>query len=60
LKASFGLTANYLYVPAELEENHERFVREGEIRVSGDLEREYKAVAEAWRGERYKSKKTIN
>jgi hypothetical protein len=35
-------------------------VREGEIRVSGDLEREYKAVAEAWRGERYKSKKTMN
>ncbi len=59
LKASFGLTANYLYVPAELEENHERFVREGEIRVSGDLEREYKAVAEAWRGERSKHTKTV-
>jgi len=57
LQASFGLTANYLYVPADLEENHERFGREGEIRVSHDLEREYKAVAQAWRGESQKSKK---
>lgn len=57
LKASFGVTANYLYVPAELEENHERFVREGEIRVSNELEREYKVVAEAWRGEPRRSKK---
>lgn len=58
LQASFGLTANYLYVPAELEENHERFVREGEIRVSNELEREYKAVAAAWRDEPHKGKKT--
>ena len=57
LQASFGLTANYLYVPAELEENHERFVREGEIRVSHDLEREYRNVSEIWRGELHKSKK---
>jgi len=57
LQASFGLTANYLYVPAELEENHERFVREGEIRVSHDLEREYRAVAEAWRGEPHRGKR---
>ncbi len=57
LQASFGLTANYLYLPSELEENHERFVREGEIRVSHELEREHKAVTEAWRGEPQKSKK---
>ena len=57
LQASFGLTANYLYVPAELEENHERFVREGEIRVSNELEREYKTVAAAWRDEPPKGKK---
>jgi malonyl-CoA decarboxylase len=57
LQASYGLTANYLYVPAELEENHERFVREGEIRVSHELEREYKAVIEAWRSEPHKNKK---
>jgi malonyl-CoA decarboxylase len=59
LQASFGVTANYLYVPADLEENHERFVREGEIRVSHDLEREYKTVTEAWRDEPHKSKKTV-
>lgn len=59
LQASFGLTANYLYVPADLEENHERFVREGEIRVSHDLEREYKAVVQAWRGEPQKAKKAV-
>jgi malonyl-CoA decarboxylase len=59
LQASFGLTANYLYVPSELEENHERFVREGEIRVAHELEREYKAVTEAWRGEPHKSKKAL-
>ncbi|HZP32901.1 MAG TPA: malonyl-CoA decarboxylase family protein [Candidatus Acidoferrales bacterium] len=57
LQASFGVTANYLYVPADLEENHERFVREGEIRVSHDLEREYKLVAEAWQGQSRKVKK---
>src|SRR4029077_426000 len=58
LNASFGVTANYLYVPAELEENHERFAREGEIRVSHDLEREHKSVTEAWRAERQKVKKS--
>jgi hypothetical protein len=49
LKASFGVTANYRYLPAELEENHERFVR-GEIQVSSDLIAEQKAVAQAWQG----------
>src|SRR6202521_1558684 len=29
LRASFGLTVNYRYLPAELEENHERFVTGG-------------------------------
>lgn len=60
LKASFGVTANYLYVPSELEENHERFVSEGEIRVSHDLEREYKFVTEAWRAERPRVKKAAS
>ena len=60
LKASLGLTANYLYVPSELEDNHERFVSEGEIRVSHNLEREYKFVAEAWRAERHKVKKAAS
>ena len=51
LKASFGLTVNYRYVPAELEENHERFVR-GEIQVSSTLVAEHKKVTEAWQGRR--------
>jgi malonyl-CoA decarboxylase len=48
LKASVGLTANYRYIPADLEENHERFVREGQIRVSTGLFRENKLVEAAW------------
>jgi malonyl-CoA decarboxylase len=47
LQASFGVTVNYRYLPAELEENHERFVR-GEIQVSSDLASDYKAVARLW------------
>ena len=35
-------------------------LREGEIRVSGELEREYKVVAEAWRGEAQRSKKLMS
>ena len=50
LKASFGVTANYRYMPAELEENHERFVRDGQIRVSAGLFRENKLVEAAWQG----------
>jgi malonyl-CoA decarboxylase len=52
LEASFGLTVNYRYLPAELEENHERFVRAGKIRVSSDLVQEYKKVAAAWQATR--------
>jgi len=47
LQASFGVTVNYRYLPDELEENHERFVR-GEIQVAADLLDEYRAVAKAW------------
>ena len=47
LKASFGVTVNYRYLPAELEENHERFVR-GEIQVANGLVSDHKAVAQAW------------
>jgi len=48
MEASFGVTANYRYLPAELEENHERFIRKGQIRVSPDLFKEHKKVATAW------------
>lgn len=47
LRDSFGVTVNYRYLPDELEENHERFVR-GEIQVASDLLSEYKSVAKAW------------
>ncbi len=52
IEASFGMTANYRYLPDELEENHERFVRDGQIRVSPQLQREYRKVTEEWQAER--------
>ena len=48
MEASHGVTVNYRYLPDELEENHERFVRGGQIRVPSGLYREHKAVAAAW------------
>jgi malonyl-CoA decarboxylase len=48
MEASFGVTVNYRYLPDELEENHERFVRGGQIRVPSNLFREHKTVADAW------------
>jgi hypothetical protein len=56
MKASFGVTVNYRYLPSELEENHERFVR-GEIQVANGLIAEQKSVAHAWHGSR-KSNRT--
>lgn len=53
LKASFGVTVNYRYVPAELEDNHERFVR-GQIQVSSSLLGEQKKMEEAWYGRKLK------
>lgn len=49
LQASFGLTVNYRYLVAELEENHERFVR-GEIQVANSLASDFKAITQVWRG----------
>jgi malonyl-CoA decarboxylase len=49
LKDSFGVTVNYRYLVAELEENHERFVR-GEIQVAQGLAAEFKSVAQLWQG----------
>jgi len=48
LSDSFGLMANYRYVPEEFEENHERFVCEGIIHVSKQLLPEYRTVAGLW------------
>ena len=47
LRDSLGVTVNYRYLPSELEENHERFVR-GEIQVANGLASEYKVVRKAW------------
>src|SRR3984893_13956031 len=52
LEASFGVTVNYRYLPAELEENHERFIRRGQIRVSDSLYREHKRLTAAWQPSR--------
>ena len=48
LKDSFGLTVNYRYFLEDLEENHERFVRQGEIQVSRGLSQDLRAVTAAW------------
>lgn len=48
LEASVGVTVNYRYLPSELEENHERFVRSGQIRVSSSLLAENRIVSAAW------------
>jgi malonyl-CoA decarboxylase len=50
LRDSFGVMVNYRYAPEELEENHERFVQTGELRVSGSLLREYKVINKLWSG----------
>jgi hypothetical protein len=34
LRDSFGVMVNYRYIPEELEENHERFVRSREMPVA--------------------------
>ena len=51
LHDSFGVMVNYRYIPDELEENHERFVVSGEMRVSSSLAHEQRLVAESWRRE---------
>lgn len=47
IEESFGVTVNYRYIPDDLEENHERFVR-GQIEVSRSLHHELDAVSAAW------------
>jgi malonyl-CoA decarboxylase len=55
LEASLGVTVNYRYLPADLEENHEQFVRAGKIRVSSGVSQEHKKVIEAWQPSREES-----
>ncbi len=51
LRESFGVMANYRYVPKDLEENHERFVRGGEMRACPALWNDRKVAGRLWRGE---------
>ena len=50
LEASFGVTANYKYVTSEVEENHERFIRDDHVRVAKSLCLENAIVSAAWQG----------
>ncbi len=48
LAQSCGLMVNYRYVLDEVEDNHERFVREGEVALSKRLQSQQRAVAALW------------
>jgi malonyl-CoA decarboxylase len=51
LRDSFGVMVNYRYIPDEVEDNHERFVVSGEMRVASSLAHEQRLVAELWHRE---------
>jgi len=50
LRDSFGVMVNYRYVPKDLEENHEQFVRTGNPRVAPGLMQEKRKIAALWTG----------
>jgi len=52
LEASFGVMGSYQYVASEVEENHERFVGDGQVRVAKSLCAENVIVSAAWQGAR--------
>lgn len=58
LTISFGTMVNYLYVPEEVEENHERFVATGEVPMSKGLARLKKSVLAAETAGRKNGRKT--
>jgi malonyl-CoA decarboxylase len=58
LRDSFGVMVNYRYNPDEVAENHEHFVRTGEMRVSPGLLHELRISAALWKGEAEKQKDT--
>jgi hypothetical protein len=60
LEASFGVTAGYQYVASEVEENHERFVRDGHVRVAKSLCLENAIVSAAWQGARQNRQRDRN
>jgi malonyl-CoA decarboxylase len=57
LRDSFGVMVNYRYIADDLADNHERFVRTGEMPVSPGLQRELRTAAALWKGETEKAEK---
>ncbi len=57
LRDSFGVMVNYRYIPEDLEENHERFVTSGEMRLDPSLLQESRLTSALWKGESEKSRK---
>jgi malonyl-CoA decarboxylase len=58
MRDSFGVMVNYRYIPEDLEENHERFVRSGEMPVASALSQERRTTAALWKGEKERAQKS--
>lgn len=56
LRESFGVMVNYRYIPDELADNHEHFVRTGEMRVAPALMHEQRISTALWKGEAEKTR----
>jgi malonyl-CoA decarboxylase len=54
LRDSFGVMVNYRYIPDDLEENHEQFVRTGNPRLAPGLMQEQRKIASLWSGRKEK------
>jgi malonyl-CoA decarboxylase len=52
LRDSFGVMVNYRYIPDDMEENHELFVRSGEISMAPSLLQERRTSVALWKGEK--------
>jgi malonyl-CoA decarboxylase len=50
LRDSFGVMVNYRYIPDDLKENHEQFVRTGNPRLAPGLMQEQRKIAGLWTG----------
>jgi malonyl-CoA decarboxylase len=57
LRDSFGVMVNYRYIPDDLEENHEQFVRTGNPRLAPSLMQEQRKIAGLWTGRAEKDNK---
>lgn len=50
MDASYGMMVNYRYIAEAVEENHERFVKTGEVVLSRNLQKQQKRINAAWDG----------